>query len=178
MASFSCDSGVFSVLSNACFVLFVPITQYIIWNSFVFHRRDDGCSLMSCIPAEKRPRLLLESVEDRGSDEDLDEVGESVLNEMEYVQLFMRSYGFENIPEKMTNTLISILKTWVRDVAQSFQVARKTYYRFNVKSYWSRVTYSSCTNSIHLTGLSIVAFITTTSYPQRNIAGHPQETVR
>lgn len=69
-------------------------------------------------------------------DEDIVEgVEDSVnlLDEVNYAKVFLQSYGFEDVPTEVVDTLSAILGDWINTVSKTFTFKKKTYHYFQVQ---------------------------------------------
>ena len=78
----------------------------------------------------KRLKLTQESEEISGEEED----NARLLDEVNYVNMFLQSYGFEDVPVEIIDILSSLLKDWINTVSKTFTFKKKKYYYFHVLS--------------------------------------------
>ena len=76
----------------------------------------------------KRLKLTQEGEDTTGGEEDC----ATLLDEVNYVKLFLQSYGFEDVPKEVVDTLSTILKDWINTVSTTFTFKKKSYCYFNV----------------------------------------------
>ena len=76
----------------------------------------------------KRLKLTLKDEDITGGEKDC----AILLDEVNYVRLFLQSYGFEDVPKEVVDTLSTILRDWVNTISKTFTFKKKSYYFFHV----------------------------------------------